>query len=136
MTAWKMLIKLALVSCLLGCMLSGCTQQSRYGTKLNFKQGKLYYTSNVTVDESTRFGNFLAEIGVMDDPATSAWQLDKSGSTYLVRLKVKEGTEKDSRSVKLFGKFGTAVSQKVFNGAPVQVQLCDMDFKTILIAPA
>lgn len=104
-----------------------------YGTKLTFNGSELYYTKNVTEAEARKLGDALVKSGWGDKKVTI--QLDKAGETYQVRLPVKEGLDKDEKYLATASVFAADLSKKVFNGAPVEIHLCDDHLKTLKVVP-
>ena len=49
---------------------------------------------------------------------------------------MKPGFEKDEAYIASVHALGAQISQQVFNGAPVEVHLCDSDLKTLRVVPA
>ena len=105
------------------------------GTRLEYKGSELYYTNNVTEAEAKKLGDYLYNGGVFSDENKGTVQLDKSGDKYLLRMVVKEGIDKDENYQKLIPLFAKGVSKNVFNGAKVEVQLCDSNLNTLKTIP-
>ena len=114
--------------CLLAGLMLSC---NTLGTRLEYGSSELYYTKNVTEAEAKKLGDYLFKTGVFADENKGTLQLDKSGDTYLVRMVVKEGMDKDENYQKLIPPFAKGVSRSVFNGAKVEVQLCDDKLNTL-----
>ncbi|HEX8844659.1 MAG TPA: hypothetical protein VF791_08455 [Pyrinomonadaceae bacterium] len=106
---------------------------SSYGTKLEYKKGKLYYTSNVTEADARKLGDYLDKGGFFSETEERALQLDKAGDTYQMRVSVKEGVDKDPKYEKPFAQIASAVSKNVFGGAKVEVHFTDQYFKTLKV---
>src|SRR5919199_303783 len=121
-------ILLTIIICLVAGLMFGCNSK---GTRLEYKGSELYYTKNVTEAEAKKLGDYLYKGGVFSDENKGTVQLDKSGDTYLVRMVVKEGMDKDENYQKLIPPFAKGVSKNVFNGAKVEVQLCDDKLNTL-----
>ena len=107
----------------------GCTS---HGTKLEINGGELYYTANITADEAQTLGDYLVEANFFDGQRKSV-QLDKSGSTYQFRLVVKPEFRNDKSYHKLGKLFAKELSANVFNDEPVEIHICDENFKTIRV---
>lgn len=101
---------------------AGCTN---YGTKLEFKKGELYYTSNVTEADAKKLGDYLLTQGYFDDTETRTVQLDKKDGTPHVRFVVKEEYQTSPKSIELFTPIGAELSKAVFNNANIIVDICD-----------
>ena len=123
---------LTVVVCFLAVLVLSC---SSMGTRLEYGGSELYYTKNVTEAEAKKLGDYLFKGGVFSDENKGTVQLDKSGDTYLVRMVVKEGMDKDENYQKLIPPFAKGVSKNVFNGAKVEVQLCDDKLNTLKTIP-
>jgi hypothetical protein len=122
MTNFKPILFIGLVITLA----SACTN---FGKKLIFNNGELYYTSNVTEAEANTLGEFLVQDGFFAGETISV-QLDKTGDTYLFRMVSKEGVENDTSFLALAETYTGMLSEKIFNGAPVDFHFCDTSLKT------
>lgn len=124
-------LSVILVSCLLAILL-GCNS---YGTKLEYNGSELYYTKNVTEAEAKKLGDYLVSIKAFEGDKKSV-QLDKSGDTYQVRIPLKKGLDikdVDENSLAGLSALAAGVSKEVFNGAKVEIHLCDDHFKTLKV---
>lgn len=101
---------------------AGCTN---YGTKLEFKKGELYYTSNVTEAEAKKLGDYLLAQEYFDDTETRTVQLDKKDGIPHVRFVVKEEYQTSPKSIELFTPIGAELSKAVFNNAKIVVDICN-----------
>ncbi len=125
----KRTILLIVVSCLATVLMLGCNS---YGTKLEYGKGELYYTKNVTEAEAKKLGDYLTKIKFYEGDGKTA-QLDKSGDTYQFRLVVKEGLDKDEKYIAAGQEAAVEFSKNVFDGAKVEVHLCDNQLKTLKV---
>jgi hypothetical protein len=107
----------------------GCNS---YGTKLEYGKSELYYTKNVTEAEAKKLGDYLNKIKFFDGDGKSV-QLDKPGDTYQFRMVIKEGLEKDEKYITGSKEAAVEISQNVFDGAKVEVHLCDNQLKTLRV---
>jgi hypothetical protein len=106
------------------------------GTEIPLSNGsQLFYTSAVSEAEAQKLAQHLEKTLLKDNAQAGSIQLHRSGSTYQLRFVVKEGAEKNDLAVLVFQVYGRMASQEVFNGAPVEVQLCDQSFTTIRVLP-
>lgn len=105
---------------------------SGYGTKLEFNGGEVYYTKNATEAEARKLGEYLVKEQFFDGKPKTV-QLDKSGSTYQVRMVVQAGKEKDEPYVEIVKTAAQEFSRDVFNNAPTEVHLCDERLKTLRV---
>jgi len=113
-------------------LLTGATN---YGALLEVNHGNLYYTTAVSQEEAKALGGFLVEAKIFDGREISI-QLTREGRTLQVRFPVKPGFDKDEAYITSIRALGTQISQRVFRGAPVEVDLCDHDLKTLRAVPA
>lgn len=107
----------------------------RYGTKLEYGSLDLYYTKNVTEADAKKLGDYLKRQTELSTGNKKTVQLDKSGDTYQYRVVVKEGIDKDEQYIALYRDFANELSKNVFNGAKVEVDLCDKHLKTLKAVP-
>jgi len=117
----------ALPALLFFAVLSGC---ANYGKEKVFKGVELYHTDKVTDAEADSLGNYLVA-GKFADGKEKTVQLTKAGNTYQFRFVVKEGVDKDASYDKIAKFLANMLSAQVFNGAPVEVQLCDDHLETL-----
>jgi hypothetical protein len=117
---------------LLFAILTGC---NNYGKEKVFDGVELYHTEKVTDAQADTLGNYLVN-GKFADGSAKTVQLTKSGDTIQFRMVVKEGVDKDPQYTKTMKFFATLLSAQVFNGAPLQVQLCDDQFSTLKVFSA
>jgi hypothetical protein len=103
-----------------------------YGTRLEFKGGELYYTSTVDSKEANRLGNYLIKAEYFDGVPKTV-QLNKVDRTYQVRCVVKKGIDTDPKFVEGFRQMGAEISREVFDGARVEVHMCDEYLKTLRV---
>ena len=109
----------------------GC---SNYGKEKTFNGTQLFYTSSVTENEVNRLGQYLIDEGFADGDYKSV-QLNKTGNTYEFRMVVKKGLENDQQYREIFRYFTAELSEYVFNGANVDIHLCDDSLKTLTVVP-
>jgi hypothetical protein len=116
--------------CLLAAAIAGC---NNYGKEMTFKQGQLFYTEAVTEADAKKVGEYLQNIGYFADDKRRTVQVDKSGDAYALRFVVVEGAEKNEDALRQFKALGRDASQKLFNGAKVDVMLCDDKLNTVKV---
>ena len=110
-------------------ILSSC---SNHGKEKNFNGVQLFYTSTITETEADLLGNYLINSGFADGEAKTV-QINKNGNTYEFRMTVETGIEQDQEYI-YTGKLASAeLSSNVFNGAQVDIHLCDQNFKTLKV---
>lgn len=103
-----------------------------YGTEKEFDGVQLFYTENVTEDEADKLGEYLISSGFADGAEKSV-QLEKEGETYQFRMVVKEGFEKKEEFLALAKQFANEMSLDIFDGAPVEVHLCNDHLETLKV---
>jgi hypothetical protein len=105
-----------------------------FGKARDYKGVQLYHTKTVTDSEADSLGSYLVSSGFADGNAKTV-QLNKSGSTFQFRFVVKEGLDKDTAFMQNVKTFTGQLSNKVFNGAPVEIHLCDDYMNTMVVVP-
>jgi hypothetical protein len=118
-----------LVLAVMLCLVLGCSQ---HGTKLEINGGELYYTANVKANEAQALGDYLLEGNFFDGKRKSV-QLDKSGSTYQFRMVVKPELRNDKSYRDTCKLVARELSANVFDDEPVEIHICDENFKTIRV---
>ena len=109
----------------------GC---DNYGEEKYFNGTQLFYTSNVTEREADRLGQFLIDWGFADGEYKTV-QLNKTGNTYEFRMVVKTGIENDPVFRDVFRLATIELSDGVFDGANVDIHLCNDRLKTLSVVP-
>jgi hypothetical protein len=102
-----------------------------YGKKKTFGKGDLYYTENITESEADSALEFFKEMKYLSDDKSTSMQIDKQNGIYKIRLVV--GDEYQNTDTSLDNQFklvSTLASMKVFDGKPVEVDLCDDQLET------
>ena len=105
---------------------------SSYGTKLDFNNGELYYTDNVTESDAKKLGDYLVNSGFFSGKKITV-QLDKSGATYQFRMVVQPEKQNDEATAVLMKAFAEEISEEVFNDAPTELHICDDQLKTVKV---
>jgi hypothetical protein len=113
-----------------GVALAGAAGCNNYGKELKFKNVQLFYQGAATEAEAKKLGEFLNEIDYNRGGDCSV-QLDKTGDTYQIRLVIKDGTQITDDMRTAYKVIATAASGKVFNNAPVEIHVCDTQFKIL-----
>lgn len=108
--------------------LTGC---DTYGTKLQFKDGELYYTDQVTEAEADKLGEFLVKNGYFKDGKQVSVQLTRENHVYQVRLVVIDDY-KSNKDVypKAFQRMAASIAVDVFDGKPVEIHLTNNRLET------
>jgi hypothetical protein len=117
---------------LLFTVLSGC---NNYGKEKIFNGVELYHTDKVTDAQADSLGNYLVREKFADGNAKTV-QLTKSGDTIQFRMVVKEGIDKDPAYSKTIKFFASMLSAQVFNGAPLELHMCDDHLSTLKVVVA
>ena len=103
------------------------TACSSLGEKLNFNGNTVYHTKKVSKYDATKFGSFLTEIGAFNDTPKTVL-LGNYNDTILVRFILSEKTavtDIPTSEIELLQEFIPVISEKVFEGIPVEIQLCN-----------
>lgn len=98
---------------------------------INALKTQVLYTPNVTQSEVQKLADFLVEEKFSDDENAKTVQLDKKDGVYLFRMVVKEGLEKSDSNAMILKLFGVSISQRVFNGDSLRVQMCNNKLETL-----
>lgn len=107
---------------------------SDYGEKKSLGNLDVYYTEGVTEYEAKDVGYYLQGKGFGLHERNEMVQLSKDSGRWILKVVMKDG--------KIFGggtswrQTGKNLSREVFNGAPVDVYLCDNKFNTLEYLPA
>lgn len=130
-------ISILIFTILFTLLLLGCSAED-FGTKLNFgDNNELYYTDIVKVSEAQALGDYLINEGFFkEDDNERSVQLDKTGTTYEFRMVIKKGLEQDDDTISLMKIFTKELSEHVFDGAIVDIHLCDDTFETLRVVVA
>lgn len=105
---------------------------SNYGTKLEFNGGEVYYTKNSNEADAKKLGDYLVKEGFFDGKPKTV-QLDKSGSTYQVRMVIQKEKQNDQATSDSLKEFSTQISKDVFGNAATEIHICDEELKTIKV---
>ena len=112
-------------------LVTGC---DNFGRQKTFFGTQVYYTTAITEDEVDVLGAFLITEGFADGEVKTV-QLNRTGRTYEFRAVVRSGFEQDPEIREMFEDVALALSEYVFNGAPVDVHLCDDRLQTLVVIP-
>jgi hypothetical protein len=103
------------------------------GKRRKYGASELYYTAKVSEAEAGRLGGFLAGLNFFGYLKTV--QLTRDGDTYQVRMVVNVGDEQDEETVARCDVIAAELAGDVFDGAPVEVHLCDDLLRTVRVVP-
>jgi hypothetical protein len=102
------------------------------GERLTFNGGDLFYAPSVKEAEAKKLGKYLVQGGFFDGSPKSV-QIQKNGGIWEFRMVVKQGYEKDEKVVEDMKEVAAELSKNVFEGALVDIHLCDPYFKTLRV---
>lgn len=105
---------------------------NQHGTKLEYNNGELYYTDNVTETEAKKFGDYLVKSGLFTGKEISV-QLDKSGGVNQFRLVIKPELINDNEYIEKVKTFGKSMKADFFNDQPLEIHMCDDNLKTVRV---
>ena len=114
--------------------LAGILDEMWLGKELTFGNSQVYYQSPVTEAEARRLGDFLVTVEFFDDTPKTV-QVTKSSNTYELRMPIKTGMEQDLDFIESIKWIGAAIAESVFDGAHLDVHLCDDELDTIRVVP-
>ncbi|RZN79048.1 MAG: hypothetical protein EVB11_12940 [Winogradskyella sp.] len=92
---------------------------------------QVLYTPNVTKTETLRLADFLIKENFSDSINPKTIQLDKIDNVYLFRMVVKQGIADSESNSMILKLFGNSLSQNVFAGDSLRVQMCNSKMETI-----
>lgn len=95
---------------------------------------QITYSDVITQAELQRLQRYLLESGIANGEHRVV-ALDKRGSTYLFQIAVFPKVIADLLGHSLFRALATELSQSVFEGAPVDVHLCDPNLRPLVVTP-
>jgi hypothetical protein len=104
-----------------------------YGEKLPYGKSDLYYTDNVSKEETKKMGDFLQANQFFPEDKKISVQLDKAKDTFLFRMVVMDSFVNDSAYAETAKFTVSEISKNVFAQKPVIMHFCDEYFKTIKI---
>ena len=103
-----------------------------HGTKLEFNNGELYYTDNVTEADAKKLGDYLVKNRFFSGRKITV-QIDKAGATYQFRMVVVPEKQNDELTFMVLKAFVRGISKDVFDGAPTELHICDDGLKTLKV---
>lgn len=102
-----------------------------YGSRLSFQRGELYYNDPVTRDEAQRVGEYLVEEQFFNAEKAVTVQFDKERERYQLRFVVNPALAEGTLANVHFGVMGSDIAERVLNGVPLDVLLCDTNMKPL-----
>jgi hypothetical protein len=109
---------------------------NRHGKKIPLRNGsELYYTSTVTEAQARKLADHMNAdekfFGSKDTKGT--FQVNRTGDIYELRMVVKEGADQNDTLVMVCQLLSLQLSSEVFDGAFVDIHLCDQELKTLRV---
>lgn len=105
-----------------------------YGSKKVFDGTEIYYKDPITESQVEDLGQYLIDEEFADGQEKTI-QMIKEGKTYVFRMVVKKGVEKDDEYINMFKLLTVDLSAKVFDGDDVDIHLCDETLETLRVIP-
>jgi hypothetical protein len=105
-----------------------------FGKEKDFNGVGLFHSKNITDAEFNALGNYLIKSEFANGRAKNA-EITKSGNIYQFKFVVKKGVDKDPSYLENGKVFASEISAGAFNGAPVEVLMCDDYFNTLVVLP-
>ena len=103
-----------------------------YGTRLEFNNAELFYTSNVTYQQAEKLGEYLIKANFFAGKTISS-QFDKSSGVYVFKYVITPGYENDKEYLKIVSQMANQISENVFSGAPVEIYLTGSRFNALKV---
>ena len=120
------------VPILAGAIVGGVIGAVNSEKRLVFNNGELLYMPPITEVEAQRLGKFLVTGGFFNGDGKTV-EITQSGSVYQFRMVVKAGMDKDEKYAAICKALCGEISRGVFDGAPVEVHLCDERLQKIRV---
>lgn len=111
---------------------TGC---DNYGKRIVRGSVEVYYTDNVTEEDAMSLLTVLEVMGLTKLNQMMTVQLDKKEETFLLRMVIQQGKETDPTLINFSKSIGNALCLTVYDGAPVDVYLCDDRLNTVKVIP-
>ncbi|HBS87969.1 MAG: hypothetical protein A2W91_10370 [Bacteroidetes bacterium GWF2_38_335] len=102
---------------------------SNHGTKIELKDGELFYTSNVTEDDANKLGKWLEENYFVQNKDASV-QLEKEGDVFQAKFVVRDDVNLDDENVVAYANMLLEGVKTVFPDSKVEIHLCDDKLET------
>ena len=116
------LLVIALVAC------------NSYGSKKVFDGTEIYYKAPITETQVEDLGQYLIDVEITDGQEKTI-QMIKEGKTYVIKMVIKKGVEKDDEYINMCKLLTVDLSSKVFDGDDVDIHLCDETLETLRVVP-
>ena len=115
-------------------VLIGFTSCTDYGTKAVKENVEIYYKDGITEDQAKRAGEVIYNMEPGDAKVIKSFQLCKKNDSVCLRMVVNEEKSKSIEDIS-FMAIANKISDSVFNGAPVNMDLTSNTFKSIRYIP-
>ncbi|MCB9034438.1 MAG: hypothetical protein H6553_11415 [Chitinophagales bacterium] len=99
---------------------------------VNVGNTELLYTKNISEEELNSMIAHLEESNKSEDVPMTI-ELDKQNDTIIYRMVVKESYLNDASYEAIFKNYGTLLSREVFNGTPLQAEMCNDMMQTVKV---
>lgn len=115
---------LTVFALILGTAMIGC-----YGDRVEFNKGEVYYKDGGTKEDAEKLGQYLVELKFFDGVEKSV-QLIKRDGRDVVRFVIQDEYLDQPETETSFQAIAFLLSEDVFDGDPVDVDLTDDTFET------
>lgn len=99
--------------------------------KLMFKGSELYYTETVPREEAEKLGAYLSEQGFFSAESKVSVKIDKQSNAYKFSLIIDKSRLRDKEFELAVKDMIQELSENVFDGNKLDINLCDNVFKTL-----
>ncbi len=103
---------------------------NKFGTKLTKNNCDVYFTKNVSQDETVKMMAYLNSMQFFDGKERML-QLDKSNNIYVVKMVVKPELVGNNDQIEVAKALARDLSVYVFNGEPVHFYLCNNNLEVL-----
>jgi hypothetical protein len=100
------------------------------GRTVDVPGGSVSYTDKVQEAEAKKLADYLVSRNYFNEKRDRV-QIDKTDNTYTFRTVVSDGQENNPAYLIGVKNLSLELSKRAFNDAPVAIELCDENFKTI-----
>jgi hypothetical protein len=94
-------------------------------SKKKFGKGELFYTTNVSIDDVIKTGNFLYEMNYFNKNQKNSILLDKSQDTFFIQIVVDKLYHADTSNDFAFRSLAHMAELSIFSGKKCFVELTD-----------
>ena len=103
-----------------------------YGDKEEFEGTEVYYKEGITKEEVNKLGAFLISSEFADGRKKSVQLMkNKDNGNYVFRMVTNEKAQKEKTYEILFKALAIQVSDSVFDGKPVDFDVCNNTFESV-----